>query len=757
MDNIHPKPQPMNHQQSKRLYFLLPIILLLLGSVAPLLHAQAPEDSYVLDSTLRMFRALRAAENAPPRIRALLQSDKVGVSIRFRPSLRQPSLAQMEKQLGIEFARVNGKTARVGNIYGARVSWEALEQLARWPGVERIDSTWKPVVAAPLDVSIPEIRANLVWNLLDAGGWPLTGRGVVIADFDTGVDVFHPDLWRADGGTYPWLDVDGNGRFDPGIDAVDLNRNGSAEPTERLNFIDSSSSPADGIPGTNDGAFHAATDWLYNDANGNSKRDFGPTSGFAEAHPTYGERLFLLNDSNQNGTVDIGEVLLALGTCKVQRVLGPNASEYIRGVNLISAPPDSDGHGTQVCSILAGGNPGLRRYVGVAPDARLLVAQCLHNENTYTTYIPWAEENGAQIMLYEFGSWIQEFMDGTSNLERMLDAEAAKGIIQVAPAGNLAESNKHASLLLGGGAPNNVANVRFAVPPGWGLKEAYLSVLWRAPLDALSVQLITPSGATVSLPGNDSVVIADGHYVVSSRDRSPATSRFDIWIHRGGADITPGNWTLRLRNQTTSWVNVHAYVGDDVSSWEGGIIFLDNVDAMCTVTSPATANSAITVASYSTRAREGTTPPGSLSPFSSQGPRIDGEWVMDLAAPGHYDIACARSKDISGATFGQYAWFGGTSAAAAHVAGAVALLLQRNPFLSPAQMMQLLQSTARQDAYTGVRNERWGYGKLDAWAALAAIPTPTPIPTPTLTPTITPTPRVRFFLPLIMKGVMSEK
>ncbi|MBC7261952.1 MAG: S8 family serine peptidase, partial [Chloroflexi bacterium] len=241
-------------------------------------------------------------------------------------------------------------------------------------------------------------------------------------------------------------------------------------------------------------------------------------------------------------------------------------------------------------------------------------------------------------------------------------------------------------------------------------------------------------------------------------DRADATSRFDIWIHRGGADVSSGTWTLRLRNQTASWVNVHAYTADDKLAWKGGVAFLDHVDSMTTVTSPGTANSAITVASYSTRAREGTTLPGDLSPFSGQGPRIDGEWVMDVAAPGHYsDIACASSKDIPGASFGQYAWFGGTSAAAAHTAGAVALLLQKNPSLSPALLMQLLQSSARQDAYTGVRNERWGYGKLDIWAAIAAIPPPTPTSTPTLTPTITPTPRVRFFLPLIMRKAMSNE
>ncbi|MGQ9494029.1 MAG: S8 family serine peptidase [Anaerolineae bacterium] len=734
------------------LYLLSAIALIVLCSATPLLHAQEPEDHYVLDSTLRLLRAMREAGNAPPRLRDLLQSEKVGVSIRFQPSLRQSKLAQMEKQLGVEFARTNGKIVHIGTIHGARVPWDALEQLARWPGVERIDSTWKPAVASALDVSIPEIRAHQVWNSLDASGWPLTGRGVTIAIFDTGVDVFHPDLWRADGGTYSWLDVNDNGSFDAGTDAVDLNRNGFAEAIELLNFVDATSFLPDNIPGTNDGVFHAATDWLYNDANGNGQRDFGLARGFVEADPTYGERLFLLNDSNGNGTVDMGEVLLALGTCKVQKVLGPNGSEYTRGVNLIYAPPDQDGHGTQVCSILSGGTPGLRRYVGVAPDAKLLVAN--REKNAYNACISWAEENGAQVMVYAFGSWIQEFMDGSSNLERMLDAEASKGIIQVVSAGNLAAGSKHASLLLGPAPPSNVANVRFSIPPLLGVKDCFLNILWRASLDALSVELVTPSGASVLLPGNNSFILADSHYIYSAHDRSPgATSRFDVWIYRGDANIVPGNWTLRLRNQTASWVNVHAYVADDVSAWEGGITFLDYVDNMCTVTSPGTANSAITVASYSTRARDGTTSPGALSPFSSRGPRIDGEWIMDVAAPGHYDISCASSKDVAGASFGQYVWFGGTSAAAPHLAGVVALLLQKNPSLSAAQVMQLLQSSARQDAYTGaIPNENWGYGKLDAWAALGAIPTPTPTPTPTLTPTITPTPRVRFFLPLILRG-----
>jgi len=742
--------QANSHWQLWAASLLFALGLILLGQAPSLLHAQKSLDAaHQLDSTLRLLNILRNRSGLPPHMRNLLRSSRVGVSIRFRHGAHRTSLEQMTQELDIEFTRVNGKIAHVGSIYGAAIAWQELDRLALWPGVERVDSIWKPAMLAPLDTSIPEIGADRVWNLLDSSGWPITGRGIVVADFDSGVDVFHPDFWRADGGTYPWLDVNDNGAFDAGVDAIDLNRDGLADSSERLDFVDSTSPGSDNIPGTNDNSFQADVDWLYNDANGNGLRDFGPSSGFGETNPTYGERLFLVQDTNDNGALDIGELLLALGTCKVYKTLDAQGVEHTRGVDLINNPPDEEGHGTQVCSILCGGSVGLRRYVGVAPGITLLVADRYYND--YTTYIPWAEDNGAQIMLYEFGSWIQEFMDGSSNLEQMLDSEAAKGIVQVVPAGNLADGQKHAHMIL---AASSSRDVRFEVPQGQQLNEAWLSILWRAPEDAVNLQLITPSGATVSLPGDESTVSADGHYIISAQDRSPrGTSRFDVYVYRDNADLAQGDWTLRLHNNTPSWLDVHAYVSDNLSDWVQGITFLDNADPMYTVTAPGTADSAITVASYSTRGREGYIA-GALSPFSGQGPRIDGQGVLDVAAPGHYDIACARSKDVTGATLGQYAWFGGTSAAAPHAAGAAALLLQSAPSLSPSQIKQMLHNTARQDTYTGlVPNQRWGYGKLDIWAAVPLTPTPTP----TLTPvTPSPTPRARIFLPIVTKALLTQ-
>jgi len=704
--------------------------------------------AYRIDSTLHFLKALRSRGNAPERLRPLVEADDLQVSVRFKShsTLSASKLTRMERDLGLRLLRRDGSIIGMGQVYAARMDWDGLDRLSDWPEIERVDSLWKPAVAPSLDRSIDALRASDVWALLDAGGWPVTGRGIVVAVFDTGVDVFHPDLWDA-GGAYPWLDVNRNDRFDPGADAVDLNRNGRADPSELLDLLDSGTAPgSDHIFGTDDGVYRTTLDWLFNDANGNGRRDYGASEGYVESSPGYGERLFIADDVDHDDLLDVGEVLLTLDRCKVQRTLlytTSGAEERVRGVNLITIPPDveSDGHGTRACGIIAGGHAGLRRYTGVAPDSELLMAKWYDPQgyNRYTDYISWAADNGADVMLYEFGSWVQEFLDGSSNLEQGLDAASAQGIVQVAPAGNLASGQKHAHVILGTGRASPIG---INVPFGSGITDGYVSVLWRAAEGAVSVELALPMGAFFELPGNNEWLTVNGHNIWSYRERSPrGTTRFDIAIDRDGAPLRDGEWTLRLRNNLASWLDVHAYATDTFAQWSSGITFLDSTDSMYTLTSPATADSAIAVASYSTRGRT-MGAPEALSSFSSQGPRIDNEWALDFAAPGHYDVVCPSPKDVVGGSLGQYDWFGGTSASAAHAAGAVALLLQKEPLLSPAQVAQRLADTARQDAFTETgRNPRWGWGKLDIGEALGAPLQPTP------------TPRGRALLPITLKDL----
>ncbi|HEY0569194.1 MAG TPA: S8 family serine peptidase, partial [Xanthobacteraceae bacterium] len=63
----------------------------------------------------------------------------------------------------------------------------------------------------------------------------------------------------------------------------------------------------------------------------------------------------------------------------------------------------------------------------------------------------------------------------------------------------------------------------------------------------------------------------------------------------------------------------------------------------------------------------------------------------------------------------------GTSFAAAHVTGIVALMLQRNPDLTPAAVRKVLESTARDIGPKG-RDDQFGAGLADAFKAIMAVP-----------------------------------
>jgi subtilisin family serine protease len=115
--------------------------------------------------------------------------------------------------------------------------------------------------------------------------------------------------------------------------------------------------------------------------------------------------------------------------------------------------------------------------------------------------------------------------------------------------------------------------------------------------------------------------------------------------------------------------------------------------------------------------------------FSSIGPSLDGELKPDISAPGQGIVSTYASSDTS------YGSLQGTSMAAPHVAATVALLWSANPALIgdyDATYTLLTQNTTpRTDSnFTGLQytncpadtipNNIYGYGVLDAYAAVAA-------------------------------------
>jgi len=102
---------------------------------------------------------------------------------------------------------------------------------------------------------------------------------------------------------------------------------------------------------------------------------------------------------------------------------------------------------------------------------------------------------------------------------------------------------------------------------------------------------------------------------------------------------------------------------------------------------------------------------------------------LDLVAPGQSIDTIAKDSSYSRMT--------GTSAAAPFVAGLAALVKSVAPSLSGVEVAQIITSTAR-DLGTAGWDEYYGYGHIDAQAALAAAGS-TPPPEPTTTTTEAPT------------------
>lgn len=182
---------------------------------------------------------------------------------------------------------------------------------------------------------------------------------------------------------------------------------------------------------------------------------------------------------------------------------------------------------------------------------------------------------------------------------------------------------------------------------------------------------------------------------------------------------------------------------------------IDDVTARGTVVVVAAGNSNADVAAYDPAncsnviAVAATARNGGRASYSNFGSRIA------IAAPGgggSGGILSTLNAGLTAPGADSYANFQGTSMATPHVAGTVSLMLSVNPALTPVQVRQLLQSSARAFP-TGTGSDcttaLCGAGIVDAGAAVAAaravaapvtVPAPTPTPMPAPSPTPSPAP-----------------
>ncbi|MFW9889399.1 MAG: S8 family serine peptidase, partial [Candidatus Thorarchaeota archaeon] len=373
--------------------------------------------------------------------------------------------------------------------------------------------------------------------------------------------------------------------------------------------------------------------------------------------------------------------------------------------------------------------------------------------------LTYAYTHGADVILTEIGSWTYEFLDGSSAAATLIDTIVAAGIPVISPSGNLGGSNKHARFTA---ISNTPYYVDFDLPTTIEIYDVYLTVLSINDTDfaACNFSLIfnlqswsAGTGHVVYLHpgiGYPSIftqkVITVGVkdlWVESFIDISSRGTRMigiHIWATDPGSPlpgliiplpVITGPPFDQLNITAPFDTTFHAYISDSATSWSGGAIWMTDATDDYHITWPSTADSALSVASYRTRNLVSPEVIGDIASFSSRGPRIDETEKQGIAAPGGFDIVTDYTNDSAWAPwyndggglpfddrFGSYRLFSGTSASGPHVAGTAALMLQVDSSVG-SMVADIIKSTARRDAYTGaVHNPIWGYGKLNASAAV---------------------------------------
>ena len=452
----------------------------------------------------------------------------------------------------------------------------------------------------------------------------------------------------------------------------------------------------------------------------------------------------------------------------------------INGDMAACTQPSAGAHGTHVGGIAAGNGQGTGnaqtayRFVGMAPEADILSANSIAggvSGNVVVDAIAWMKTKAAAagkplVINMSLGSYYGA-RDGTSNFEQALSNAGAVGVILTAAAGN------EGSAAIRGEAPiSQDGQVAFDLDIKAGQTSVTLEA-WYPGTDAYSIVVKGPTcTATASIPAtaSDGIETPCGLIVVSNAGPFPTNDdrQLNIVFRSGGSTLAAGAWRVTFTGTTVAKANtplsiVTSETGSDFTiSAINGQPFTGITSQILTDTSSA--KRVIGVASYNTNyawtrqdgvASSGTPDHGAvndLSSFSSRGPRrmcsnaakCPPVMKPEITAPGAMIMSTKagdKKVDRNDAEVverdGVHIAFNGTSMATPHVAGAIALMLQKKPTLTPEDVRQLLFTNVQKTSFTpavptfagtdvpAAPNYTWGYGVLDVKKAADAISTTT--------------------------------
>jgi subtilisin family serine protease len=620
-----------------------------------------------LDAQISLLLANKAHnDQLPPAERRTLE-DPVNIRLTF-----QGELTALQ-QLGFKPGAVYGSSLAAG-----RVSLEVLELLAKHPNVLAIERMRSRHLT--LKNTVPRIKVDQLRTRNGAVFSGLTGEGVVIGIIDSGIDFRHPSFINADGKT-----------------------------TRIKKIWDQTLKPAVGekAPG-------AVTDPVL-----------------TAKYP----------------------VALGYGVEYTEAQINDNLLDSPQGI--IIQHKDIEGHGTCVAGIAAGngsrsGNcESAFTYVGVAPRADLIIVKLW--EDTPTNSAPATSTDVLLDAIYyilrevaamktnnkpappvvinlSMGQFT-EYMAGDSMVSAEIDRllTAIPKFAFVTGAGNEGNAKFHVRDTVpakGGGA----LQLKFVLQPDDKKDIRTVAVVYSG--FNLRVRAISPLGtpqATTSWaePGGPDIkdVNANGPGGEVNILNEPGFIYVAIKRPASGYSLSNSYWMIDIEDiaGTATPVDVLCIYGGFKDAKSARFHDDSHPTPLGTLAEEASTRHAITVGNYDMHTE-------SLHISSSRGKTLDQRMKPEIVAPGHITYSAASNDAKKGGDYrnwccdcyeSAYYGFNGTSAAAPHVTGVVALIMQQNPTWNYAQIKEKLLATAEpKPADLSPEDDAgWGVGMVNAETA----------------------------------------
>jgi subtilisin family serine protease len=412
--------------------------------------------------------------------------------------------------------------------------------------------------------------------------------------------------------------------------------------------------------------------------------------------------------------------------------------------------PSPGSHATHVASTAAGNGRSkdasfpANKFIGTAPEADIIFVEAGTETGigSFTDSVRVAE---AVAYIYQRAQALNRpcvinmslgqnggSHDGESIVERAIDRLLeTPGRAFVCAGGNEHVFRGHASGTLATGATRTLRwKVGGGLPLpgiiGAGVDRTRNEMeVWYSSQDEFHVSVTSPSGTKVgpvrpgetvnkSLPGGTTVFIDSIRFSPLNGD-----SQIYIEVNPGSGTVPSGEWQVVLTAASSrvgrfdAWIERDARDKDNSFADQSFFVGTD-FDPVMTLGTPSTGRRSIAVANYDHRTE-------SPSSSSGRGTTRDGRAKPEVAAPGTRIVAAhslGGRANPSGGTFPMRLPMSGTSMASPHVAGIVALMLQRNPKLTAAQIQKTLIAGTRKVAGVANFDPAWGFGRADAVAAV---------------------------------------